>query len=98
MQGTDRSQPTQRHNIAQPESRPHQSDNNHPHATSGFDKASLFYDAIFQGELAAYILEVQNDGRLRFADANDLVAKIASLPLAQIYGKTPHECLPAEMA
>src|SRR5687767_12205306 len=98
MQGSDRSRPTHPHIGSQLEAVPHPADNAAPRTSSGLNKASLFYEAVFQCELAAYILEVRNDGRMTFADANDLVAKIANLPLPQILGKTPLECLPTEVA
>lgn len=59
---------------------------------------SLFYQAIFQSEFAVYVLHVDGEGIATFEDANDTVAGIAGLPVSEIRGKTPMECLPPEIA
>ena len=53
-----------------------------------------FYDAIFSHpDLAVYVIRVCDDGTFRIDDANAAVAKLASRPVSEIGGLTPHECL-----
>jgi len=57
----------------------------------------LFYEAVFHSEFAVYVIRIDEEGTARFEDANAIVTAIAGRPLRDIIGRTPRECLPAEV-
>lgn len=57
------------------------------------------YEAIRSNrDLAIYVIRIDDGGRFVFEDANALVSKLAERPVAAIIGRTPEQCLPADLA
>lgn len=57
----------------------------------------LFYDAVFRSEFAVYVVRFDSRGVARFEDANETIVRIAGMPLADLLGQRPIDCLPGEI-